>query len=362
MLKTQKRSGLSFQLASARGISIRYKILLGFAAMILIFALFGTYVYVAIQTINDDVEHISHAFQRTVRYDVVNLDSAVNSKAKINDYQTVVKDYFLAKGTPKEDVAQAAQDFDAEYSKLKTNVLQEQEAARQANSTSPSPVADLAMMRKLDKEYGQLQKDIAQGSDLIVSGQSEAAKQYYDQRLKDDFGALHGDFVQFQGTLEKRTAGSLGQFEVLTRDAEANGLKLEETTFAALLSVIVLALGASYVISNLIARPIIQIENAASAVERGDYKAEILAGLLQSRDELGRLARVFHRMAEEVRARAEGLRLQISALHIEIDEIKRKRQVAEVVESEGFQDLQAKAKALRSQREDEQPDTNSTKE
>jgi HAMP domain-containing protein len=362
MLKSPKPMGLSFHWSGARGITIHYKILLGYAALIFIFALFGAYVYVAIQSINGDVHDIGQVFQRTVRYDAVNLDAAFNSKSKINDYESLVKDYLSAKGTSKQEVVQAARDFDAQYNQLKSNILQEQEAARQANSTSAAVVADLATMETLDKEYGQLQNDVARGNDLIESGQSAAAKLYYDQRLKNDFGALHDDIVGFQRALENRSTNSLRQFEVLTADAHASGLKLEETTLAALLSALVLALGASYKISNLIARPIVQIENAARTVEQGDYKPDILAGLLQSRDELGRLARVFHRMAEEVRARAEGFKSQISALHIEIDEIKRKKQVAEVVESDDFQDLRVKAKALRSQREGEQPDTNSPKE
>jgi nitrate/nitrite-specific signal transduction histidine kinase len=66
-------------------------------------------------------------------------------------------------------------------------------------------------------------------------------------------------------------------------------------------------------------------------------------------DELGQLARVFQRMAQEIAAREEQLKQQIQVLRIEIDEVKKSRQVAEITETDYFQDLQEKAKILRRQ-------------
>jgi GAF domain-containing protein len=51
--------------------------------------------------------------------------------------------------------------------------------------------------------------------------------------------------------------------------------------------------------------------------------------------------------ALEVYMREEGLRRQIRALHIEIDEAKRARQVAEITESDYFRSLQEKLRVLR---------------
>lgn len=51
--------------------------------------------------------------------------------------------------------------------------------------------------------------------------------------------------------------------------------------------------------------------------------------------------------ALEVWAREERLRSEIRALHIEIDEAKRARQVAEIADSDYFQTLQQKARQLR---------------
>jgi CheY-like chemotaxis protein len=86
---------------------------------------------------------------------------------------------------------------------------------------------------------------------------------------------------------------------------------------------------------------------AAAAVEAGEFDPETLARVATRRDELGRLARVFQQMAREVHAREQRLKQEVQQLRIEIDEAKTARQVAEITETDYFQDLQRKADHLR---------------
>ena len=86
---------------------------------------------------------------------------------------------------------------------------------------------------------------------------------------------------------------------------------------------------------------------AAAAVEAGQFEAEKLDDVVKRPDELGQLARVFQRMVREVAAREQQLKQQIQVLQIEIDQTKRTRQVSEITDTEYFQDLRKKAKALR---------------
>ncbi|HKA21900.1 MAG TPA: response regulator [Blastocatellia bacterium] len=89
------------------------------------------------------------------------------------------------------------------------------------------------------------------------------------------------------------------------------------------------------------------VTHAAAAVETGEFAAEMLTDVSTRPDELGQLARVFQRMAQEIAAREEQLKQQIQVLRIEIDEVKKSRQVAEITETDYFQELQEKAKILR---------------
>jgi hypothetical protein len=63
-------------------------------------------------------------------------------------------------------------------------------------------------------------------------------------------------------------------------------------------------------------------------------------------DELGQLARVFQRMAQEVAAREQQFKHQIQTLRVEIDEAKKSREVAELTETDFFAQLRKKTKVL----------------
>jgi CheY-like chemotaxis protein len=86
---------------------------------------------------------------------------------------------------------------------------------------------------------------------------------------------------------------------------------------------------------------------AAAAVEQDSFDPAGLVGVATRPDALGGLARVFQRMAVEVRAREERLQQQVRELRIEIDEARQARKVAEITESEHYKDLRRQAAELR---------------
>jgi two-component system, cell cycle response regulator len=91
------------------------------------------------------------------------------------------------------------------------------------------------------------------------------------------------------------------------------------------------------------------VVDAATAVENATFEPESLDRVAQRDDALGQLARVFRRMAREVDAREQALKQEVRQLRIEIDERKAATQVAEITQTDYFQDLQRKADELRSQ-------------
>ena len=94
-------------------------------------------------------------------------------------------------------------------------------------------------------------------------------------------------------------------------------------------------------------RQVARVTSAAAAIEGGTFEADSLDGLAERPDELGQLARVFQRMGREVAARERRLQQQVRELSIEIDESRKARQVAEITETDYFQDLQRRARELR---------------
>lgn len=111
--------------------------------------------------------------------------------------------------------------------------------------------------------------------------------------------------------------------------------------------------------NQLIAQPVLDIAKTATKVEDETFDVDQdlvpLAAITTRQDEIGRLARIFQQMAHQVYHREQRMKQQIQAFQIEIDEAKRQNQVQEIVETDFFQDLAIKAKALRQQQQASHP-------
>src|SRR6266576_4146606 len=90
-----------------------------------------------------------------------------------------------------------------------------------------------------------------------------------------------------------------------------------------------------------------RVTAAAAAIKANTFELECLDGVARRPDELGQLAQVFQDMARQVYAREQQLQRQVQQLRIEIDQERRAREVADITESEYFQQLLGKADELR---------------
>jgi DNA-binding response OmpR family regulator len=64
-------------------------------------------------------------------------------------------------------------------------------------------------------------------------------------------------------------------------------------------------------------------------------------------DALGRLARVFQRMAHEIHTREQRLKQQVQELRIEVDLVRQNQQVSKITGTDYFRDLRGRAGQLR---------------
>jgi len=99
-----------------------------------------------------------------------------------------------------------------------------------------------------------------------------------------------------------------------------------------------------------------RVTAAAAAIRANTFQAESLDEVARRSDELGQLALVFQEMARQVYAREQHLQRQVQQLRIEIDQERRAREVADITESEYFQQLLGKAKELRNRIKDHEED------
>ncbi len=105
--------------------------------------------------------------------------------------------------------------------------------------------------------------------------------------------------------------------------------------------------------SRMLTRPIVRLTTAAERVGEGEYNVDF--STIQQhrfRDQIGVLADVLQGMTEKVRTREQTLRRKVQELRIEIDDSKRAQEVQEIVDTDFFRELQAKAKKMRERTSD----------
>jgi two-component system cell cycle response regulator len=99
-----------------------------------------------------------------------------------------------------------------------------------------------------------------------------------------------------------------------------------------------------------------RVTAAAAAIKANTFQPESLDQVARRSDELGQLALVFQEMARQVYAREQQLQRQVQQLRIEIDQERRAREVADITESDYFQQLLGKADELRNRIREEEED------
>jgi HAMP domain-containing protein len=124
--------------------------------------------------------------------------------------------------------------------------------------------------------------------------------------------------------------------------------RLVNTITIALLVVGVLAVIGALLVASRLSRPIGALTRAARAVEDGaPPDDDELQRIGRSHDDIGRLARVFARMAEQVAVRERRLKEQVRSLKVEVDQERRRKEVQEVTDSDFFRDLEGRAAEMR---------------
>jgi methyl-accepting chemotaxis protein len=153
----------------------------------------------------------------------------------------------------------------------------------------------------------------------------------------------------------------MDEFYAPIRDTEQKAQSIYEQTrlqtYAVLASVTGLALLVALWLSSYISGPVASLIAASKSVEAGEFSSVNLSEVEKRKDELGGLARVFSRMAEQMRSREQNLKDEVQSLQtkvqlfIEIDLARKENQVREITESEYFENLQKRIRDLRARKE-----------
>lgn len=189
-----------------------------------------------------------------------------------------------------------------------------------------------------------------EGSGVWLTLQGEVRRQLCFLLRRVGYTDAYGSWVSAYAPVvgaDGEVLGAVGlDFEMAYVDEVQNAVL--GSTWVAFLITIPTLVGLVLVAATFFARPIRRLTEAAARVGEGDYEVDFEPLKQQRfRDEIGVLTEVFEAMTAMVRGREAALQRTVMDLRVEIDEVKRAQQVQEIVDTDFFRDLQAKASRMR---------------
>ncbi len=206
-------------------------------------------------------------------------------------------------------------------------------------SLVPLPSQTLAQIEN-DKRYGVVKVTSSNLPDLaaaIVNTKGIGHTSYYSSREQGERSVGFAPLEMLPWTLvmsEPKTPLSISIASLFWENIFALFFVAAIATFLAL------------ILTKRIVEPIHCLTKAARELEQNNFQPHDLVKVSCFRDDLGKLVRVFLHMAQQIKAREENLQQQKS-MQIEVDEAKKARQVAQVTETEYFQQLKHKVQKIK---------------
>lgn len=318
---------------------IRYRLLLGFMAVVAMFILFGGYVYVVWQSMITDMHNLDTMFETVSEQNIHELDLTLHLGRSLDASHRQIYAYMMGNDDALAALRSSTEEFDQYYADLRATI-----------AAAPDLASTAALLDALDRIEAEHEHFVEHADEIVAFVQVDhvdAATTLWTDRVADEVAHMNDDLGLIEEDIEARTHATAASFDTVLHAVEDRIRSLQNVMIGVLVLAIFLAFGIGYVTANTISRPIEQLSDAAIAVEAGAFEPDSIKTVTARNDELGRFARIFQHMAEEVYRREQQLRARITEMRIEIDRQKSREQVAEITETDFFKDLQAKARALR---------------
>lgn len=169
-------------------------------------------------------------------------------------------------------------------------------------------------------------------------------------KQRDAYTDDYGTFISAYAPIKDASGNSIGAVGLdypQTYVAEVQA-SVREQLFPILIGSYVVLLLMVLVMSSLVTRPVRRVTHATRRIADGEYDIDVRS-LVPSRfpDELYTLAESVSDMAAKVAQREQSLTQEVKRLKVEIDATKREEAVKQIVDTDFFTDLTAKAADMR---------------
>lgn len=303
----------------------------------LLFGGLGVFVVYTGQLVAQRVVVLDEAFEETAVQTTV-VDAAAHLILAMHASRLALHEMVLEEPNAEAAFAESIVAFDEQMETLVAAV----------RLIDPALVDDLDA---IEEQHARFHEDAERILMLITTDALEEAEAFVEKDLDAELRAIESELELFEEQVESRMFTSQQAFDAELHQVEVEIGQLRGITAVLLLLGLLLAGGLSLWLGRLIREPVDRLVETAVSIEQGSFKLEPLSGLNQRQDEFGLLARVFQGMAIQVEARETDLKQQVRKLQITIDRTQQKQQVAEITETDFFQNLETRAAALRKRRQ-----------
>lgn len=193
--------------------------------------------------------------------------------------------------------------------------------------------------------YGQPVADVL-GPETYARMEKGLTQTTNEPAYTDDYGSWISSYAPVRDS-QGNPVGAIGIDYRISYVDQVRQKVLREIIPVLVVTYLVL-MGLVLLLSNALVRPLRRLTAATKRVADGEYSLD-LRSLVKSRfpDEMYELGDSFTHMAEQVGAREKSLRTEVRRLRVEIDQSKREEAVKEIVETDFFNDLSARAAQMR---------------
>ncbi|MCI2255557.1 methyl-accepting chemotaxis protein [Domibacillus sp. PGB-M46] len=251
--------------------SIRGKLFLGFGTVIILVVLMGLIIHNVVSELNDDIEEVTGDFVLITHIEQMN--------SNISQRMSLVKSLILHND-------ESSLDLYAEYAKENKEI--------QDNIEKVSDISNKEFLDDLIDQSTVWGREI---DNTIISafqnGQQEEALNKLRESSEPEAQAIIAGFKTYSEEIIKETQAD-------KIEMEGDGRYIEKVIAISVMSVIILAILISYIMSQLIVKPILQVVNVHQELSKGNLKVEKLS--IKSQDEVGVLVRSVNEMAEKLRS------------------------------------------------------------
>ena len=325
--------------------SVRIKLALSYLSIIVLFAGLAAYIVYTERTVIRQMGSLDADFEQTA-VQSQQLDATFHLLLTLQESRLTLHELLL-------DETEAATEFIASIETFDQH-LAELRAVFNGHVDDDS-VAALATLDAVAEAHEHFHEDAQQILVWAATGEQEKAIQLLNDELEAELIIMEQQIASFEMDSDQKLLAADAHFDAKVHEVEDGITQLRIVTIALIILSVLAAIGLSSWLTQLITRPVNDLSETAVSIEQGTFELQRLPQLTDRRDEFGLLARVFQRMAEEIHAREQALKQQVRQLQIKIDRTKHDQQVAEITETDFFQQLEAKAAGMRRSRSN--PDT-----